>query len=188
MFRCVLPDRPEAELRLFQPCDAEAYFDLIETNRTWLHHSIAHLDAVRSLADAETAIAAMHMQWIAQTAVYAGLWERGTLAGSISLRAIHRRHRRATMDYWLGERFTGRGLMTQACLAMLDYAFTTRGLNRVEIHCPADNLPARAIPRRLGFTEEGIAHDARWLCDRFVADVRYGMLAREWQGRESGRP
>ena len=54
-------------------------------------------------------------------------------------------------------------------------------MNRVEIHCAAENTRSCAIPKRLGFTQEGILRDAQWLYDRYVDMVVYGLLAREWQ-------
>jgi ribosomal-protein-serine acetyltransferase len=63
---------------------------------------------------------------------------------------------------------------------MVNYAFRELGLNRVEIQVATDNMRSRAIPERLGFTQEGILRDDVWLRDRFVDHVVYGMLAREW--------
>ena len=39
---------------------------------------------------------------------------------------------------------------------------------------------SRAIPKRLGFTQEGVQKDAEWLYDHFVDLVMYSMLASQW--------
>ena len=51
------------------------------------------------------------------------------------------------------------------------------------IHCAVGNRRSRAIPERLGFTQEGIARDAEWLYDHYVDLVTYSLLAPEWSKR-----
>jgi ribosomal-protein-serine acetyltransferase len=72
--------------------------------------------------------------------------------------------------------------MTKACRTLITYAFTELALNKVEIHGATENIRSCAIPKRLGFTQEGILRDAEWLYDHYVDTVIYGLLAREWQG------
>jgi ribosomal-protein-serine acetyltransferase len=71
-------------------------------------------------------------------------------------------------------------MLTKACKKLVTYAFIEYRLNRVEIHCAIGNTHSRAIPERLGFTQEGVLREAAWLYDHFVDHVVYGMLAREW--------
>lgn len=71
--------------------------------------------------------------------------------------------------------------MTKACKACIDYAFNELKLHRLEIRCAVENERSRAIPERLGFTNEGTIREAEWLYDHFVDHVVYGMLEREWK-------
>ena len=73
--------------------------------------------------------------------------------------------------------------MTRACSALGTHAFDALGLSRVEIRCATENEKSRAIPERLGFTQEGTLRQAEWLHDHFVDLTVYGMLAGEWKGR-----
>ncbi len=84
------------------------------------------------------------------------------------------------IGYWLGDVFQGRGIMTQACRAMVAYGFSERGLNRIEIHCAPANVKSRAIPERLGFRIEGTLRQAEKLVDGYVDNVVYGLLASEY--------
>jgi ribosomal-protein-serine acetyltransferase len=70
--------------------------------------------------------------------------------------------------------------MTRSVSAVLDLAFGRYGMHRVEIRAAPGNVRSRAIPERLGFTEEGLCREVEWLYDHFVDHVVYGMLAREW--------
>ena len=75
----------------------------------------------------------------------------------------------------------GKGIITRACRFVIDYAFKEYGLNRVEIAVFSENKRSRAIPERLGFTEEGTLRQLLWHHDHFVDLVIYSMLAEEWQ-------
>jgi ribosomal-protein-serine acetyltransferase len=45
-------------------------------------------------------------------------------------------------------------------------------------------MKSRALPKRLGFTEEGIIREAEWLYDHYEDHVVYGLLKKEYTGRE----
>jgi RimJ/RimL family protein N-acetyltransferase len=75
----------------------------------------------------------------------------------------------------------GKGFGTDAHRVLVTYLFRHRNLARVEAFVGAGNIAARAVLKRLGFTEEGtlrsrtFAHGLRH--DVIVA----GLLAEEWQ-------
>lgn len=108
---------------------------------------------------------------------------RGRVAGSIGYNQIDWSNRKADIGYWLGSEFTGRGLMTKCCRALVEHAFRELRLNRVEIFCAVENRRSRRIPERLGFKEEGTHRQAEWVHDHFKDLVSYSMLAREWKLR-----
>jgi ribosomal-protein-serine acetyltransferase len=109
-----------------------------------------------------------------------GLWAKGVLCGVAAYHPIDWENRSAALGYWLAADHQGRGLMTRAVRALVTHAFTELGLNRVEIRCAVGNGKSRAIPLRLGFSEEGVVREAQWLNGRFVDHAVYGMLARDW--------
>ena len=55
------------------------------------------------------------------------------------------------------------------------------GLHRVEIRCGTGNLRSCAIPRRLGFTSEGVAREAEWVNDSWVDLFVWWMLEADWR-------
>ena len=111
---------------------------------------------------------------------------RDRIAGQVGFNVFDWPNSKTEIGYWLGASFQGRGIMTRACRALLDHAFRELRFNRVEIKCAVGNLKSRAIPERLGFTEEGTLRQAERLHDRYVDLVVYGMLAAEWP-RADGR-
>jgi RimJ/RimL family protein N-acetyltransferase len=58
---------------------------------------------------------------------------------------------RAEIGYWIRADETGRGLVTEAVLAIVDVARRTGRFTHLEIRCDARNEPSAAVPKRLGF-------------------------------------
>lgn len=114
-------------------------------------------------------------------AVPTSVWSHDCLAGFVSLKGIDLANRNAHLGYFVGARFEGRGLVTRGCRVLLDYAFDRLRLHRVEILCIPANARSRAVPERLGFTQEVTFREVQWLYDRFVDLVAYGMLEDEWR-------
>lgn len=62
------------------------------------------------------------------------------------------------LGYRLDGGATGRGYMTEAVRAVVNYAFGPLGLHRVEANVMPRNAASRRVMARLGFAEEGLAH------------------------------
>jgi RimJ/RimL family protein N-acetyltransferase len=58
------------------------------------------------------------------------------------------------IGYWIRASRAGEGLATEATAALTRVAFEVCGADRVEIRCDPANERSRAIPRKLGYTEE----------------------------------
>ena len=70
-------------------------------------------------------------------------------------------HARAGVDgvleigYWIRESRAGQGLGTEAAAAVARAGFEVAGADRIEIRVDPENAASLAIPRKLGFVEEG---------------------------------
>ncbi len=166
----------DAELRLLEMRHAEELFTLIDQNRFHLRQWLGWVDGNQSIADSHNFIRGTLQQFANNNGFQAGIWFQGALAGIIGYNYIDWHNSKAELGYWLGAPFQGHGLVTRACQALIDYSFDDLHLNRIEILCAAGNLRSRAVPERLGFTQEGILRQAEWLYDHFVDLVVYAML------------
>jgi RimJ/RimL family protein N-acetyltransferase len=57
------------------------------------------------------------------------------------------------LGYWLDRRFHGRGLMTEACVALLDWHFATYPGDLVPSGAHAENTASLNVQRKLGFVQ-----------------------------------
>ena len=58
------------------------------------------------------------------------------------------------IGYWIRASRAGEGLATESTAALTRVAFELTDVDRIEIRCEPDNERSRAIPRKLGYTEE----------------------------------
>ena len=79
---------------------------------------------------------------------------------------LHTRHGLDTREigYWIHEEQTRKGYATEVAAALTRVAFEIDEVERVEIHCAAENHKSAGVPKKLGFIYEGnrrrIAKDA----------------------------
>lgn len=170
----------EVELRILEPADAPALIALIDASRGHLKEWLPWVNNNRTAEDSLRFIKESLDKYGTNTGLSMGIWYKGRLSGSIGFVNIDMLNRRAIIGYWLDSSLTGKGIMTRACKAMLDYAFDMLALNRVEIYVSPGNVKSRAVPERLGFTNEGTLRKVEWLNDRFVDGTVYGILREEW--------
>lgn len=88
----------------------------------------------------------------------------------------------AELGYDLDPAHWGRGLMSEALTAILDFLFERFGLNRVQAMAMPRNVASRLLLEGLGFAQEGVLRDhgvdeLGHVCD----DVVYSLLRREWR-------
>lgn len=168
------------ELSLLDESRAGELFELIDVNRAYLREWLPWLDNSRYIQNTIDFIKLSKKQYCDNMSMNLAVCKKGAIAGMISLHRFDWPNRSTHIGYWLSENYQGRGLITRSCRGLTDYAFNNMGLNRVEIRCAPGNSKSRAIPKRLGFKEEGVMRQAEWLYDRFVDHVVYSMLRDDW--------
>jgi len=80
----------------------------------------------------------------------------GAFAGAIGILPQRGEHEgSAIFGYWLGRRYWGRGIATDAARTMADHAFRSRGLRRLEASVFGPNAASARVLEKAGFTLEG---------------------------------
>jgi ribosomal-protein-serine acetyltransferase len=170
----------EIELQLFQLQHTNELFQLVDSNRYHLRRWLPWVDNMLGPEQYHTIIPMWLKQFADNQGFNLGIRYRGQLVGAIGLHQIDWRNRLTSIGYYLGEGFQGKGIITRAVQALLNYIFLDLQLNRVEIRCGVGNHKSRAIPERLGFSKEGIIRDGENLYGYYHDLLVYSMLAREW--------
>ena len=179
MFECIIDEH--TALRRLELSDAEAIFALVDVSRAYLREWLPWVDTTQTADDARRFIQSTLERHAQQNGLACRITFQGHIAGVIGMDRIDWTNLITEIGYWLRPDDQGRGIMTKSCQALIHYAFAELGLNRVEIRAAPGNVKSLAIPERLGFTREGVLREAEQLYDRFVDNVVYAMLRRDWE-------
>lgn len=171
------------ELRLLETRHAKKLFLLTDENREYLREWLPWVDFTTKIDHSKAFIEMGLKQFSNNNGFQAGIWYEGKLAGVIGLHNINWSNKSTSIGYWLGQDFQGKGIITKACRAVVQYCFEELNLKRVEIRVATGNYKSQAIPERLGFTKEGCIRCAEFLYDHYVDHYVYGMLKEEFTSK-----
>jgi ribosomal-protein-serine acetyltransferase len=161
---------------------AEPAFALIDQNRAHLKTWLPWVDRMQSVADFRNFIRGSIQRNADKAEVSYLIVHEGKVAGRIGLYYLDHQNKSASIGYWLGENYQGKGLITNSCRVLLNHGFHALGLNRIEIKCGTGNVKSQAIPQRLNFTKEGVLRQAELVHGSFIDLDLYSLLKEEWEG------
>jgi ribosomal-protein-alanine N-acetyltransferase len=69
----------------------------------------------------------------------------------------------ASLGYYVGAEFHGQGYMQAGLQRLIQYAFSTMGLHRLEANIQPENTRSQELVRRCGFEYEGLSRDFLFL-------------------------
>lgn len=160
--------------------DADEVFALVDTNRDHLRPWMPWIGATASPGDTRSFIQSAIDQRARNDGYQCAIRQDGAIVGVIGHHRIDWPNRLTSLGYWLAADQQGKGIMTRACSALIDFAFEELSLNRVEISAAVGNRRSLAVIERLGFLEEGVRREAEWVHDRFL-DLRcFAVLREQW--------
>ncbi len=111
--------------------------------------------------------------------------EDGAICGAVNLSQIFRKvFQNAYLGYYLFEKFTGKGLMTEAVELVLRHAFKDLKLHRLEANVQPDNLPSIAVLKRCGFTKEGFSRKYLKIGGRWRDHERFAIILEDWRNKK----
>jgi RimJ/RimL family protein N-acetyltransferase len=93
-------------------------------------------------------------------------------------------HHHGELGYWLGKPYWGMGYATEASREMLRYGFEELKLHRIFASHFKHNAASGRVLTKLGMRHEGCQREHLRKWDQFVDSELYGILRREWKGRE----
>jgi 8-oxo-dGTP diphosphatase len=148
-------------LRPFAPHDAADLHRLI--NDWEVTRTLALVPFPYQREDAEAWIASARDTLGAGTACHLAITGqedgREILVGSVGLR-LDRASRSGTLGYWIGRRYWGHGVATEAAGRLVRWGLANLDIDRITASVSTDNPASAAVLRKVGFhqTGEGIGH------------------------------
>ncbi len=105
----------------------------------------------------------------------------GAFLGWCSLMNWDPTYRSAMIGYCLDEPAWGQGFATEAATALLEWAFNTLDLNRVQSEADTRNAASDRVLQKLGFLREGTLRENCVVAGEVSDSWVYGLLRREWK-------
>lgn len=113
-----------------------------------------------------------------------GIFLDDRFVGEITLSSIQRGpFQSAYIGYWVDRDQAGQGIIPEAVVVLLRFAFEQQGLHRVEVSIVPRNTASRRVAEKLGLRTEGVAERFLEIDGRWEDHVRYAMTIEEWAVR-----
>jgi ribosomal-protein-serine acetyltransferase len=174
-----LPVDSEILLKLPTLTHAEELFALVERNRQFLREYLPWVDHNVSVKDSIAFIEESRQNFDKSQGFSVLILYKGKIAGTIGLHYIDTVNKRTEIGYWISQEHQGKGIMHKSCLSIIDYAFKTLKLHRVEIRCAVNNRASQRIPEKLGFAKEAVLRESTLLNGEFLDTIIYGLLSQD---------
>jgi ribosomal-protein-serine acetyltransferase len=168
-------------LELQSPEQAEELFSLVDSNREFIGEHMAWVSRCPTIEDFREFMQ-RDLQGMATERRWAWLIRyKGQAAGRIGIFVTIPEIGEAELNYWLGEGFTGMGIISRAAKVITDFAFATLKMNHVLIGFLDSNPKSGAVAERIGYKHEFTKrkedmHAGEWIDVHF-----WGAIASEWK-------
>ena len=172
------PTRLETEnllLERAQPVFADSMWSATELSleqlKPWLPWTLN-----ASLKETTTFLEGAAKRWSAGTGWCFMILRGEEVAGVIELSSYDPMLAAAEVGYWIRSDLAGKGFMTEAGRALLDFGWDQVGLYRISLLAAVGNVASNRVAQKLGFRLEGTARGAsRGAFERHDAHL-YGLV------------
>ena len=169
----------DLHLRPSNATDAQSMFSMLsdpESMKYWCTEPINDLQAaVEALnKDLESDAQGNSMCWAVC------LKGQDKMIGKCILFQFSQQNRRAEIGYLLSRDYWRQGLMHQALEAVIDFAFNTLDLHRIEADVDTENAASLGLLKKLGFKQEGLFKERWFVYGEWQDSVMLGLLKQDW--------
>jgi RimJ/RimL family protein N-acetyltransferase len=166
-----------AVLRPWRLSDAEAVVQAFNDPeiRRW------HVRRFDSTDEARQWITGYQAGWAEEAELNWALADRtdGSLMGRVSLKSVDLHDGSAGLAYWMVPAWRGRGLCSQAVLAVCQWAFNEAGFHRIGLSHSVANVASCRVATKAGFQAEGIRREAALHSDGWHDMHEHALLAHQ---------
>ena len=177
---------PTTYIRTLVAADAQEMLALRERNRDFLKPwEPLKQPEYLTLGVQQLEIQRSDQEWSTDRRYAFGIFDAASdeLAGHISLSNIVRgAWQNATLGYFVGEEYNGRGHCTNAVSLAVEFAYETARLHRVQAATMLSNAASARVLKKNGFAFEGMARRYLRINGHWEDHNVYSLTVEEWRG------
>ena len=142
-------------------------------------------DAHRSIGDSRAYLRYMLRRYRGHEPASWGIehLDSGRIIGTIGFMWIQEDNNAAEVGYSLARDFWGKGYMTEALRAVIQYGFDGLNLNRIEAQHETTNPASGAVMRKCGMLHEGTLRGRLYNKGRYVDVQLYAILRQDYAAK-----
>ena len=103
--------------------------------------------------------------------------------GVFELRQLQPGFLRGELGFVIAPSYWGTGIFYEGAQLLLNFAFETVNVHRIEARAAIDNDRSNAALLKIGASKEGTLKDAFWRDDHFVDQYLWAILDGDWKAR-----
>ena len=168
-------ESPRMILRPIKKSDVDDIFEIYSDVEMMQHH---HLPALKTMEEAQNLTKSFikgqndktMLKWAME------LKENGKVVGNCGFSSFSEKDKKVQLDFDMSGKLKGRGLMREALLMILTFAFTRTDINRVEMLLESSDLRAQTLIKKLCFKKEGEMRQYKMRRGELVDMTLWGLL------------
>jgi len=184
-----IPDRMETErlyLRPYRKGDGKWYFAMSQRNRAHLreYESGNVAMSIENEEEAEILMRDLAIDWEVRNCLFIGAFDRlkDEFIAQIYVGPVNWNLAEFEIGYFVDCQHEGKGYVTEAVLAVLDFLFTYLNAHRIRLQCDESNIRSCRLAERCGFIREGKFRENNINQDgSYTGTVFYGILRHEFK-------
>lgn len=157
----------------------------VERGRDNFQRWIPFVDKTKTLAEAEGYIEKFLTQHKDGLGYFYGLWDADRLVGMVLIKDIDAIAKVGEIGYMVDKDYEGRGIVSEACHALLSFMFGELGLQKAMLACDDRNDKCIKLAKRLGFELEGLVKRCIVIHGELCNTMYWGLFREGYQGPPS---
>jgi RimJ/RimL family protein N-acetyltransferase len=184
-----IPTRIETErlyLRCYAPGDGPWYYAMSQKNREHLarYESGNVVMTIKTEEDAEIMVRDLAADWVARNCFFMGAFDKGTdeFVAQIYVGPVNWELPEFAIGYFADVDHQGRGYVTEAVRAALEFIFEYLKAHRVRLECSDTNVRSIRVAERCGMVQEAHFRENKRNPDGTLdGTLCFGLLSSEFE-------
>ena len=167
----------DVSIRQLVSSDAGVLLEAVEESKREVSQWMDWCRLDYGLEDATEWIASSQTEFEKGTRYGFGIFDaQGRYLGQIGLSHIDQQARNASLGYWVRTSATGQGVAPAAVRLLVDWAFSSTDLHRLEVVVAVENQRSQRVAEKVGAIREGVLRSKLKVFDRYLDAVMYSIV------------